>query len=470
MLAVVVLAACVALAGALARDLLVGAGVRDLDAVLGREQQRFAAGMAELLSSSTGGAGEPAVLVRAAAVEYLARHPSAPPYLLVVRIGDEVLSSPGGPAELAALRDRGELPRSAPGLVQTVQAGELPLRSLTATVSTGGALVATVQIVGSVRPVQLDALQEVGRLVPAGLLALATGGLLLAAVVHRTLRPLRSLSVTARAIELSDLAVRVPEPGGRDEVSALAAELNRMLGRLESANRARGELFAAASHELRTPLTIARGQVETLAAVARDDPSEVAATTRTVAAELLRMTRLLDDLMLLARAEGPGFVAPTAVDLGEFLADLRLRVNGLRLNGVRMADASGITVRADPERLAQAVLNLLVNATTHNPPGTTVRVDVSPVGDAGTGGAVELAVRDDGPGLADAVRDRAFEPFVRASTPATSSAGLGLAVVRAVALAHGHPPRLTTGPNGTAVTLRLDRAPVPRRTNGTVVA
>jgi two-component system, OmpR family, sensor kinase len=453
-LAMAILAMSLASAGFIAYELLLVAGRRDLDAVLERERDRFERSM--LITREVSGAtrSDATRTLRRAVTEYMALHPSTESYLMVVQMEGDVLTSPGGPEELVRLRDRRLLPTSTPGELETLDTPLGRIRSLSARILVGGEHVASFQVSGSLEPIRREALSEVRRLAVAGVLSLVLGGTLLALVLRRSLASLRGLAGAARSVQLTDLSIRVPQPKRADEVAALAEEFNRMLHRLERAVRSRQELFAAASHELRTPITIARGHVETLEAAARNDPTALSHTVAIVREELVRMGRLVDDLMALARADTEDFVHLKAVGLPEFFDDLRLRLAGLEMEDVTFKPVPDVAIRADPDRLAQAMLNLVVNARVHNPPTTRIEVGVT-----NREGEVAMFVRDDGRGIPSSIRHRAFEPFVRGPNEhAAHSTGLGLAVVQAVMAAHGGGVDLQTGPTGTSVTLHLSCA------------
>jgi len=227
-----------------------------------------------------------------------------------------------------------------------------------------------------------------------------------------------------------------------------------MLERLQQAARHRQEFLAAVSHELRTPITIARGHIETLTPAAREGPEAVSEAAAVVHRELLRMGRLVEDLMALARSEAEDFVRLRETGLRDLFEELKLRLTGLGMEDVAVHEPPPTTVTADADRLAQALLNLVVNARMHNPPGTRVEV-----GSLHEDDHVCLFVRDDGRGFDPSIVERAFEPFTRGRE--TGSQGLGLAVVRAVVLAHRGRVDLDTGAHGTTVTIAIPTGPRP---------
>ncbi|MEU1277021.1 HAMP domain-containing sensor histidine kinase [Streptomyces sp. NPDC005805] len=316
----------------------------------------------------------------------------------------------------------------------------------------------------------------------AGLLAAGIAG---ASTVGVALRPLRRVAATARRVsELplhsGEVALheRVPdaEADPRTEVGQVGAALNTLLGHVGSALAARQEsetrvrrFVADAGHELRTPLASIRGYAElTRRGADRDatDPVARHALGR-IEAEATRMTGLVEDLLLLARLDAGRPVAARATELPSLVVDA---VSDARAAGpdhrwrldLPVAPA---TVHGDPERLHQVLVNLLANARTHTPPGTTVtaRVRTGPDPDpgAGTVGRVVLEVEDDGPGIPAELLPHVFERFARGDASRSrkaGSTGLGLAIVRAVVDAHGGRVAVDSVPGRTVFTVTLPAA------------
>ncbi len=216
-----------------------------------------------------------------------------------------------------------------------------------------------------------------------------------------------------------------------------------MLDRLAEAFRGQREFIADASHELRTPLTVMRGQLEVLAAQRDLAEPEVRRVEALLLAEIARMSRLVDDLLVLARAEQTDFLRLEPVNLSTFVAHLWEGVTLTAERRFQLGSVPQATLHADPDRLAQALRNLLRNAIEHTDEGTgLVALEVEPLG----GGNVRFAVIDDGPGIPPEERERVFERFHRtdaARDRSAGGAGLGLAIVRAVAEAHGGHVRAT---------------------------
>ncbi|WP_088288122.1 HAMP domain-containing sensor histidine kinase [Kineosporia sp. A_224] len=442
--AAVVLALALAATVALAWELARLQGRAAVDERLDREREVFAVRAAALLVGSTG----PADLKRRFE-GYLATQPGSALHMTVIRVdGGPVLTTATGPAPVAVLRDGDRLPAGVPGRVVTRATSEGDVRVLATPVTVDGRRVAVLEVDGWLGGVDHDATTLAGRVALAATLAGVLGVVVLALALRTATRPLRALHAAAERAGIGDLAVRVPDPGGRpDEVGDLARAFNGMLERISAEVAARTALFAAVSHELRTPVAVARGHLELLETGIAADPD---ASLRLVGAELVRLSRLLDDLLLLAAADGDTFLVPTDVTVDRVVEEVRLRLVGLDLGDVAVeavGPAGATTVRVDLDRVLQAVLNLVVNARRHTPAGTRVEVRVGVVD-----GALDVGVADDGPGIPEALRARVFEPFARGGRGST---GLGLAVVRAVATAHGGGVDLDSGPAGTTVRLRF---------------
>jgi two-component system, OmpR family, sensor kinase len=264
-------------------------------------------------------------------------------------------------------------------------------------------------------------------------LAVAAAILLLAAVVGwiaaaRILRPIRNLTETARAISETDLARRI-DVEGRDEVADLARTFNAMLDRLETAFATQRAFVDDAGHELRTPITIVRGHLELL----DDDPDERRRTVDLVTDELDRMSRIVDDLLLLAKLQRPDFLRPEPLDVEPFTHELFAKAQALERRDWRLAGNGDGRVVADGQRLTQAVMNLARNAAEHAGEDATITL-----GSRRRDGEVSFWVADSGPGIAVADHAAILERFARRGGRRRSDgAGLGLAIVRAMAEAHG---------------------------------
>jgi two-component system, OmpR family, sensor kinase len=272
----------------------------------------------------------------------------------------------------------------------------------------------------------------------AALLALV-GALLASYVIgSRVSRPLRRMAEVAARVDAGDLHPRIHDPGGQsDEVRALTDSFNRMLDRLTDAFAGQRAFVADASHELRTPLTVIRGQLEVLAGTQDPSAAEVRRVEQLVQAEIARISRLVDDLLLLAKTESAEFLRIEWIELEAFVRELWDGVSLLANRRYELGAVPHGTLRADPDRLAQALRDLIANAIEHTVPEQgLVRMRV----EALRGERIRFLVEDDGPGIPAAQRERVFERFHRtdaARDRASGGTGLGLAIVRAIADAHG---------------------------------
>jgi len=287
----------------------------------------------------------------------------------------------------------------------------------------------------------------------AGLLAIAGALLASYAIGTRVSLPLRRMAAVATRVDAGDLEPRIPEASGHSyEVRVLAEAFNRMLDRLTEAFASQRAFVADASHELRTPLTVIRGQLELLATQRGPAHEEVRRVEHLVRAEIDRITRLVDDLLVLVKIEQRQFLQPQAVALREFVQELWDGAKPLADRRFELPAVPEGELQADPDRLAQALRNLLANAIEHSAPERgLVRLRVQAIGAEGE--RVCFAVEDDGAGIAPAERERVFDRFYRtddARDRASGGTGLGLAIVRAIAEAHGGSAQVGRSPEGGA--------------------
>ncbi|MER5764745.1 HAMP domain-containing sensor histidine kinase [Streptomyces sp. NPDC002082] len=305
----------------------------------------------------------------------------------------------------------------------------------------------------------------------AGLIAASLAGQVLVGVA---LRPLRRVAATAtRVSELTlhsgepALHERVPdaEADPRTEVGQVGAALNRMLGHVSSALTARQQsetrvrqFVADASHELRTPLASIRGYAE-LTRRGREEPGpDTRHALGRIESEAARMTGLVEDLLLLARLDAGRPLSMCDTDLAPLVVDA---VSDARAAGhdhhwrLELPEDPAL-VHADPARIQQVLVNLLANARTHTPPGTTVTAHVSR-----ETSAVRLRIEDDGPGIPPELLPHVFERFARGDASRSRSAGstgLGLAIVAAVVSAHGGHVDVRSAPGHTSFEVLLPLA------------
>ncbi len=283
-------------------------------------------------------------------------------------------------------------------------------------------------------------------------------------VLRLGVRPLKRMTKTAGAIAAGDLSQRVPAEAKGTEARELGDALNTMLTTIEGAfaERAASEtqlrrFVADASHELRTPLTTIRGYADLYRHGGLSEPADLDQAMRRTEQESIRMASLVDDLLLLARLDEGRPLARRPVDLGVLGVDAAADARAVAPDRVISADvAEGVTVEGDEDRLRQVLGNLMRNALVHTPAGTSVSVHVH-----NGGGRAVVEVHDDGPGMAPDVAERAFERFSHADASRSrhaGGAGLGLAIVQAIVVAHGGQVALHSAPGaGTTVRVELPR-------------
>ena len=313
------------------------------------------------------------------------------------------------------------------------------------------------------------------------ILAVGAAALAVRTLVERSLRPLNRVAATALQVSQLPLdrgevalAVRVPpaDTNPESEVGRVGLALNHMLNNVEDALTARQasetkvrQFVADASHELRNPLAAIRGYAELTQRSGESIPPDAAYALTRVESEAERMSRLVEDLLLLAR-----------LDAGPALDIQSTDLNALLIDAISDAQAAGpdhrwslalpdgvVTVPADPYRLHQVVANLLANARTHTPPGTLVQASLAAVGDRAV-----ITVADDGPGISPEIVDRVFERFTRADSSRVraagaakgASTGLGLAIVSAVVEAHHGTVAVQSRPGDTRFVVSLPLADI----------
>jgi two-component system, OmpR family, sensor kinase len=332
--------------------------------------------------------------------------------------------------------------------------------------SESGEALGVVQYGRSVHHVE-ETVDRVWLLIAGGII----GGTLLAslagvAIAGRAMRPIASLTTTAREIATTrDPSRRMPEPAVDDEVGELARTLDEMLRSLDAARSEREatmqrqrEFVADASHELRTPLTSVLANLELLqASLGGVDQAEDREVVDSALRSSRRMSRLVADLLLLARADAGRLDQHRSCDLAEVAGDAALEAAALMGERTLVVDNDRpLPLEGSPDELHRMVLNLLENAARHTPPDARIELRLRREGEDAI---VEVA--DDGPGVPPEMRSQVFERFVRGDGPADTArgtgTGLGLAIVSAVADSHGGSVEATESEMGGA----LFRARIP---------
>ena len=378
------------------------------------------------------------------------------------------LSSPAPPASLKVL----PLPWPAPAQVQPGANGAFGIlsfegqrwRRYVVRVDKGPQVLGYVEALTPLGRLDTESLRLARLLLNLTLLSVLTVLLVGWWIAGVGLRPVDQLTRAARTIAHSrDLRQRVPTRGERDELGRLALTFNEMLGSLESAWKSQQRFVGDASHELRAPLTVMRGNLELLRRHPHLGPDERDAMIAEIERETSRMTRLVEDLLLLARSDAGSTLTRTPVDLRapllEALRDARTlaRHHHLTLD----APPGPLTVLGERDRLRQLLLILLDNALKYSPDGSTVRVQV-----LREAGQITVLIHDEGDGIPESALPHIFERFYRADAARqrdTGGTGLGLAIAAWIATQLG--ARIAvheTGPGGTTFGLTFSPLPAPQ--------
>jgi heavy metal sensor kinase len=297
--------------------------------------------------------------------------------------------------------------------------------------------------------------------IPIALILAAAGGLWLASV---GLRPITEMA--SRAERLAPTGVEdLGESERGDELGQFARAFNGLVARLRQTLQTQRQFMADASHELRTPVSVVQSAADVTLSRERRDELEYREALAIVGAEARRLGRLVEDMLVLARADAGGYpLRRVSVYLDEIVADCRRSVDMLAQGrDVRVVTSApnDVSVHGDEDLLRRMVLNVVRNAVQHTRPGTAVHVDLCP-----NGREVAIRVRDEGRGIADSDRARIFDRFVQLDASRRGDGvGLGLPIARWIAEAHGGTLELeTTGESGSTFRMVLPTAPRERET------
>lgn len=368
----------------------------------------------------------------------------------------QVLDADGGVvASGAEAPDTALAPQLAPGQSSTVHVPSDDDPFLVVAAAAQGPDGARTVLVGRALDLVEESTDVVTALLAVGLpILLLLVGVIAWLLVGRSLAPVEAMRGEVEEISATELHRRIPTRGGGDELARLAATMNDMLGRLERAHRRQRQLVADTSHELRSPIASIREHAEV--ALAHPERTTSAELAEVVVAESLRLARMVDDLLLLARADERTLeLQHRPIDLDDIVLDAARILRRDSHLQVDASEVSGGRVRGDAEGLRRVVANLAENAARH----AVGRIALSVREDTTT---VLLRVDDDGPGIAAVDRERVFERFVRldeARARDAGGSGLGLAIVAELVAAHGGTVVIGDSPlGGTRVEVRFPRA------------
>ena len=300
-------------------------------------------------------------------------------------------------------------------------------------VGSTGARLGTFQVALSAETPKKVAAGVAAALGAAGVVVLLLGALISVWAARGALAPLTRMAADATAISLASPGKRIAYSGPHDELGTLAEALNAMLVRLEHAYDDQRRFVADASHELRTPVAVVRGNIELLRSghSTERDAEEALAM---IEAEAVRMSRLLDELLSLARLEGASRPFQE-LEVRTLLEEAAARARTLGDRVITVEGPCRLWIQGDPDLLDQALVNVMRNAIAHTSDGGTIALTC-----AASSSVVSLIITDDGPGIPQADLGRIFDRFYRAQgrRPATSGgAGLGLAIAKRLVSIHG---------------------------------
>ncbi|NMF10294.1 sensor histidine kinase [Corynebacterium xerosis] len=294
----------------------------------------------------------------------------------------------------------------------------------------------------------------------------AVGGLLLTLLIAwlvagQILAPVREVRRVAARIQDTDLSQRVPVTG-RDDIAELALTFNGMLDRLETSYATQRRFIDDAGHELRTPITVIRGQLELLEGASGEERER---SIRLATTELDRMSRIVSELLTLARAERSDFVVPEATDVADLTLELESKAQALGDREWLVEEIAESTAVIDPEKIMQAMLQIASNAVDHTEEGSAIRIG-SRVTGSGDQRLLRLWITDSGPGLSAYDARHVFDRFSRGTGGGAKrnkgGAGLGLSIVKAIADAHRGSAWVTSKEvEGATFGLELPAGPAP---------
>ncbi len=426
----------------------------EVDRALLHEASEFSASMQG--SSST-------TSLASASRQYLRDRTGAsagPDPILLVLANGRIISNSELKLEAAIGNDAAKEPTRSPAGFAKATLNGTDYRVLSAPIANAdGSRVGLFQAALSADSPAAVALSVAGALGAAGIIVILGGAAISVWAARQSLRPLQRMAADAASITHASPGRRIAYDGPADELGSLAASLNAMLARLERSYQDQRRFVADASHELRTPVAIVRGNVELLS---RGSLCEADATEslNMIEDEALRMTRLLDELLALARLEGAArHFQP--LEARTLLDEIAAATRALAERTVTVEGPSGLWISGDPDLLKQALLNIARNSIAHTEPGGLLHLAVSSLGNR-----VFLSVTDDGPGIPPDDLDRIFDRFFRTGGPRpedTGGAGLGLAITsRLIDLHDGQVHAENVEPHGARFTIELPRIVPPR--------
>lgn len=429
---VAVLAVGIATSSVVAYSAVVRSASSNLDTILLREVQAYSAAIGPSRAATS------TELVDASRIYLEARTGAAgniSPILLVRFADGKVLSNSDVALETAKENAALLEPASSVRGFDTMPYQGLSYRTATSPVlDPAGTPVAVFQAAAPTSEVDELARSLALSLIAAGFAVLAAGALISAWAARRSLAPLKQMAASATSITHATLGERIAYDGPDDELGQLADSLNSMLDRLENAFAAQRRFVADASHELRTPIAVIQGNLELITHPSTTE-SERIHFLGVIDEEVGRMTRLLQDMLDLARTQAGVRRAFQPLDVGVLLVEVAGRIRVLGKRTIRCACPSGMWIDGDPDLLEQALVNIGRNAVEHTAEGGVIELSAHEDGES-----VVVTITDDGPGIPADEITRVFDRFYRAQGPrrsASGGSGLGLAIAKGIVEMHG---------------------------------
>jgi signal transduction histidine kinase len=353
--------------------------------------------------------------------------------------------------EIAAINRGGQ------AVFKTVTIENTPVRIYSAPIIIGPSnhVVGAVQVGQSMKVIETTLRQVLFFLTTGTVIILVISAMVGAFLAWTALRPIDKINQTAnRIVSAQDLKQRLPATKTHDEIGRLTNTINRMLERLDNFFQAQVRLSADVSHELRTPLTAIRGNIDLLRRGATDDPMELNEALAIIDSELDRMSRIVNDLLLLSQADAGLSLRMSNVELDTIILEV-YRQAQISANGVniQLGHEDQAIVYGDADRLKQLLINLVSNALKHTPPGGEITISL--YRDAEW---VRVIVADTGRGIAPTALPHIFERFYQAEDASQNGTGLGLSIAQWIANAHGGQITVASELNqGSTFTLWLPR-------------
>ena len=317
---------------------------------------------------------------------------------------------------------------------------------------------ALAQLAVSLEPIEATLAGLRGTLLMVGLFAFLAAFVVALMVTSVGLRPLGRVAAAADRVARGDLSARAELPSGTDEIGRLGRSFDTMADQVEAAFASQRQFAADASHELRSPLTVLGGYVDLLKTGGLNAPETAGRVLGAMRSEIDRLSRLAADLLLLTQLEaGGGRLSPEAIDIRELFADLAEAARVMEgAPRVELECPEALGVRADRDRLTQALLNLVDNAVRHTPAGGLVRLSGRRVRES-----VELEVLNEGPPIPGDELPHLFDRFYRGrrATEPGRHVGLGLAIVKGIVAASGGSVSAVSDASGTRFVVRLPAQP-----------